>query len=84
MAKKNKAQKTEDFKVKGEHLLKKVKELIREGNVRKIIIKDKKGKVVIEFPVTIGVVGIALAPVLAAVGAMAALLADSTITAKRR
>lgn len=84
MPKKKKMPKTEEFKVKGEQLLKKVRQLIREGNVRKIIIKDKKGKVVVEFPVTVGVVGVALAPALAAVGAIAALLTELTITVKRR
>ena len=64
----------EEFKVNGEELLGKVKQLINEGNVRRIIIKNKEGKQLVEFPLTIGVVGTVLAPVLAAVGAIAALV----------
>lgn len=73
----------ESFKVNGENLLKKVKELIKEGNVRKITIKDKKGKEVITFPLTIGFVGAVIAPVLAAVGALAALIGECTISVER-
>lgn len=73
----------ENIKVSGENLIKKVKELIKEGNVRKIAIKDKKGKTLIEFPLTIGVVGAVLAPVLAAVGAIAALVTECTISVER-
>lgn len=75
--------KTETFKVKGDELLSKVKELIKQGNVRKIIIKDKSGKTLIELPLTIGVVGVLLAPVWAAVGAVAALVTECTITVER-
>lgn len=75
--------KEESFRVNGENLLKKVKELIKEGNVRKIIIKDRKDKTIMEFPLTIGVVGTVIAPVLAAVGALAALLTECTITVVR-
>ncbi|OGH11912.1 MAG: hypothetical protein A2857_05670 [Candidatus Levybacteria bacterium RIFCSPHIGHO2_01_FULL_36_15] len=75
--------KEETFKVEGEKLLSKVKALIKEGNVRKIIIKDKNGKTIIEFPLTIGVVGAVIAPVLAAVGAVAALISECTITVIR-
>ncbi len=77
------SKKEETFKLKGEELLKKVKELIREGNVRKITIKDKKGKTLIVFPLTIGVIGAVLAPVLAAVGAIAALVAECSVTVER-
>lgn len=73
----------EEFKVDGEGLLKKVKEIIKEGNVRKITIKDKKGKELIVFPLTIGVVGAVIAPVLAAVGAIAALVGECTIAVER-
>ena len=73
----------ETFKVNGEELLKKVKELIKEGNVRKITIKDKTGKDLIVIPLTIGVVGVVLAPTLAAVGAIAALLSECTIAVER-
>lgn len=69
----------EEFKVKGDDLLKKVKEIIKEGNVRRIIIKDKDDKVLVEFPVTIGVIGAVIAPVLAAVGTIAALVTECSI-----
>ena len=73
----------EEFKVNGEDLLKKVKNLINEGNVRRIIIKNKDGKQLIELPLIIGVVGAVLAPVLAAVGAIAALVTECTIVVER-
>jgi hypothetical protein len=73
----------ESFDINGESLLKKVKELIEEGNVRKITITDKSGKELMSFPLTIGVVGALLAPVFAAVGALAALIGDCTITVER-
>ena len=73
----------ESFTITGESLLKKVKELIEEGNVRKIIIKDKSGKEIMTFPLTVGVVGAVLAPVLAAVGAFAALIGECAITVER-
>jgi hypothetical protein len=68
-----------EFKVKGEDLIKKIKQLIHEGNIRRIIIKDDKGHVYIEIPLTVGIVGTALIPIWAAVGAIAALVADFTI-----
>jgi len=74
---------TESFKVKGGQVVDKIKELIKEGNVRRISIKDKKGKTVVEFPLTIGVVGAVIAPILAAVGAIAALVTECTITVER-
>jgi hypothetical protein len=74
----------EEFKVTGEELLKKTKELIKEGNVRKITIKDKEGKEILSFPLTIGVVGAVLAPLLAAVGAAAALITECTISVERK
>jgi hypothetical protein len=73
----------ESFKINGENLLKKVKELIAEGNIRKISIHDKDGKEIMTFPLTIGVVGALLAPVLAAVGAVAALVGECTITVEK-
>ena len=73
----------ESFTTSGEQLLKKIKELIDEGNVRKIIIKDKNGKELMTFPLTIGVVGAVLAPVLAAVGALAALIGECTLSVER-
>ena len=73
----------ETFTVKGEQLLKKIKELTDDGNVRKITIHDKAGKEVMSFPLTIGVVGAVLAPILAAVGALAALIGECTISVDR-
>ena len=73
----------EEFRVKGEELVEKVKQLIHEGNVRKLIIKDVDGKVYLEIPVTFGVIGVMLAPLLAAVGAVAALVADLKIEVVR-
>jgi len=75
---------TEEFTVNGEELLAKVKSLINEGNIRRIIIKDDAGKILVEFPLTFGVVGALLAPVLAAVGAIAALVTKCTIIVERR
>ena len=74
----------EEFRVKGEELLAKVKELIREGNIRRIIIDNDEGKTLIEIPMTIGVVGALLLPALAAVGAVAALVTNCTIRVERR
>lgn len=74
---------TEEFAVNGEQLLAKVKELIREGNIRRVIIKDKSGRVLVEFPLTVGVVGAALAPALAAIGAIAALISEATIVVEK-
>ncbi len=73
----------ETFTLSGENLLKKIKELIAEGNIRKITITDKSGKELMSFPMTIGLVGALLAPVLAAVGAMAALVSECNITVER-
>jgi hypothetical protein len=74
----------DEFRVKGEELLKKVGDIIREGNVRRVIIKDEKGATYLEIPLTIGVVGALFLPVLAAVGALAALAANFTIEVVRR
>ena len=69
----------EEFKVKSEEVIGKVKELMHEGNVRKLIIKDEEGKVYLEIPVTLGLIGAILAPTLAAVGALAAMVANLKI-----
>jgi hypothetical protein len=74
---------TEEFRVNGEELIAKIKQLIHEGNIRRIIIKDKDGKVMLEFPLTFGVVGAVLAPTLAAVGAVAALIGEATIVVEK-
>lgn len=73
----------EEFRVKGEELVEKVKQLIHEGNVRRLIIKDETGKIYLEIPVTFGVIGALLAPMLAAVGAIAAMVADLKIEVVR-
>ena len=73
----------EEFKIKGEDLLSKFKQLVAEGNIRRIIIKDKNKKTIIEVPLTIGVVGIVLAPAIAAVGTIAALVTECTIIVER-
>jgi hypothetical protein len=75
---------SDEFKVKGEDLLKKIREIIHEGNVSRIIIKTEDGRTYLEIPVTIGVLGAILAPILAAVGALAALAANFTIEVVRR
>jgi hypothetical protein len=77
------ATKKESFSINGEELLNKVKELVKEGNIRKISIHDKEGKELMSFPLTIGVVGVLFAPVLAAVGALAALIGECTLTVER-
>jgi len=76
--------KTESFKVKGEELLREIKRLIREGNIREIKIKNRKGKTIIQIPLTLGVVGVALLPVWAAVGAIAAVVSECTVVVERR
>jgi hypothetical protein len=73
-----------EFRVRGEELLSKVREIIHEGNVRRIIIKDDKGEPYLEIPLTVGVVGALFLPVLAAVGALAALASNFTIEVVRR
>jgi hypothetical protein len=74
----------EVFQVKGDELKQKIKDILREGNARRIIIKNKSGKTLIEFPVTVGVVGVLLAPVWIAVGGIAAVVAECSITVEKR
>lgn len=74
---------TEEFRVDGEELLRKIKNLLKEGNIRRVIIKDKDGKVVFEIPLTLGVVGALIAPQLAAIGAIAALLTEATVVVEK-
>jgi hypothetical protein len=74
----------EEFRVSGEAVLSKVKELVREGNVRRITIKNEEGRTLIEIPLTIGVIGTVLLPVWAAIGAIAALAANLTLAVERR
>lgn len=75
---------TEEFKVSADNLIEKVKELIREGNITRIIVKDDQGKVLLEMPVTMGVVGVIIAPWLAALGVIAALATNCTIVVERK
>ena len=73
----------EEIKVSGEGLLAKIKEIVHEGNIRRLIIKNDDGTTLIEIPVTLGVIGVVLAPVWAAVGALAALLTECTLVVVR-
>ena len=74
---------TEEYQVDGDYLVHKVKELVHEGNIRRIIIKNEEGKRLIEIPLTIGAVGVVLLPVWAAIGAIAALVTDCTIVVEK-
>ena len=82
--KKDNKAKIETIKVTGDTLLAKVKELINEGNVRRITILNKKGKTIAEFPVTFGLLGAVIAPALAAIGTIAALVTECTIKIERK
>jgi len=75
---------TEQFTLRSEQLVEKVKELLREGNVTRIVVKDERGSLLLDLPITVGVVGIVLAPLLAAVGAIAAIATNCTLTIERR
>lgn len=75
--------KWEEFSVSGEQIVGKIKEIIHEGNVRSVTIKTQEGKVIASFPLTVGVIGAALAPILAAVGAITALVTEYTIVIER-
>lgn len=74
----------QEFKVSGDEVVKKVKELIKEGNARRIIIQNEDGKTLIEIPLTFGVIGAALLPVFAAIGATAALVTNCTIIVEKK
>ena len=74
---------TEEFRVNGEELLAKIKNLVKEGNIRRITIKNKEGKTVFEIPLTFGVVGALIAPQLAAIGAIAALVTEATVVVEK-
>jgi hypothetical protein len=73
---------TESFKVAADQLVDAIKQIIHEGNVRRVIIKQD-GRTVVEFPITVGVIGTVFAPILAAAGALAAVLTDCTIEVER-
>jgi hypothetical protein len=74
----------EEIQVMGSNLVEKVKELIHEGNVRRIIIKNEQGLTLVEIPVTIAAIGVIAAPVLAAVGAIATVVTKCTLVIERR
>jgi hypothetical protein len=73
----------EEFKVEGKKVVSKIKALIKEGNVRKITVKDSKGKIILSLPVTAGVIGAIFLPPLIVIGGIAALLTECTITVQR-
>ena len=79
----NEKTRTEEFQVDGEKIIAKIKELLHEGNIRRVIIKDKDGKSLLEIPVTFGVVGVLLAPQLAALAAVAAVLTEATVVVEK-
>ena len=74
---------TEEFSLTGEQVIEFLKKILHEGNVRRVVLKDESGKTLLEIPVTIGVVGVILLPVWAAIGAAAALVAKMTIVIER-
>lgn len=79
----NKETRTEEFSVNGEELLARIKALLHEGNIRRIIIRDKQGRTFMEIPLTVGVAGVLLAPTLAAVGAVAALVTEAQVVVEK-
>ena len=74
---------TEEFKLDGAQVIAKIKELIHQGNIRRIIVKNDEGRTLIEIPLTLGLVGVALLPVYAAVGAIAAMATRMIIVVER-
>ena len=74
----------EEFEVKGKELVEKVKQVVHEGNVRQVIIKNENKETIVEFPLTVGVVGAVVAPMLAAVAAIAALVGKCTVEVEKK
>jgi len=74
---------TEEFQVSGDALVAKIKELLHEGNIRRVIIKNEEGRILIDIPLTLGVVGVLVAPQLAAIGAIAALITHGSIVVEK-
>ena len=74
----------EEFQISADDLIGRVKELIREGNIRRIVVRNEEGKTLLEIPVTVGVIGALFAPYLAALGAIAAMATRCTIAVERR
>ncbi|MFO7583718.1 MAG: DUF4342 domain-containing protein [Anaerolineales bacterium] len=79
----NQETRTEEFSVNGEELLGRIKMLIHEGNIRRIIIRDKQGRTFMEIPLTVGVAGALLVPTLAALGAIAALVSEAQVVVEK-
>ena len=79
----NETQRTQEFSLNGDEVVAKVKELIHEGNIRRIIIKNEDGRTMLEVPLAIGVIGAALLPILAAIGAAAAIATRCTLVVER-
>lgn len=75
---------TEEFSVSSDDLVRRVKDLLHEGNVNRIVVRDEQGKLLLEVPAAAGVIGAVLAPWLAALGAIAALVTECTISVERR
>ena len=75
---------TEDYSVSSDDLIERVKELLHEGNITRIIVKNEKGDVLLEIPATVGVIGVAFVPWLAALGAIAALATNCKIVVEKR
>jgi hypothetical protein len=74
---------SEEFQFSGDTLLAKIKDILREGNIRRVVIKNEDGRVLIDIPLTIGVVGTLVAPQLAAIGAIAALVLKGSIVIEK-
>jgi hypothetical protein len=74
---------SEEFKINGGQIIDTIKDLIHQGNIRRIILKDEAGKTFLEIPLTVGIVGAAVAPILAAIGAAAALVTKMTIVVEK-
>lgn len=74
---------SEEFEISGDTLVARIKELVHEGNIRRIVIKNEEGKTLIDIPMTFGVVGALLMPQLAAIGAIAALITHATIVVEK-
>ena len=74
---------SEEFKISGNQIMDTIKDLIHQGNIRRIILKDESGKTFLEIPLTVGLVGAAVAPILAAIGAAAALVTKMTIVVEK-
>lgn len=74
---------TEEFTVNGDEILAKIKQLLHEGNIRRIIIRDREGRTYMEIPLTVGAAAVILAPALAAIGALAALVSEATIVVEK-